>query len=230
MQRLDVPDMFSRIAPRYDLLNHLLSLNVDRLWRRRLADAAGVPRGGRALDACAGTGDVAIALAARSGAAEIVAVDLSREMIRIGERKAARAAPGGRIQFVEGDVLDLPFRAGAFDAVTIAFGLRNLADRGKALAETARVLIPGGRVVILEFAPPSAGLRGRAYAFYLHKMIPLIGRAISGSTEAYGYLASSVGGFLPAERVLDLMARSGFRNLSAKPLTGGIVYVYRGET
>jgi demethylmenaquinone methyltransferase/2-methoxy-6-polyprenyl-1,4-benzoquinol methylase len=229
MQRSNIPDIFSGIAPRYDLLNHLLSLNVDRLWRRRLVEAAGVKPGGRVLDACAGTGDVAIAFAKHSGAAQIIAVDLSREMMEIGREKVERTNSRGRVQFVEADVLCLPCRTGVFDAVTIAFGLRNLAHYDTGLSEMARVLAPGGRLAILEFAPPSAGLRGRAYAFYLHKMIPHFGRIVSGSKEAYGYLAASVGGFLPPERVLDLMARSGFRNLSAKSLTGGIVYVYRGE-
>lgn len=229
MQRLDIPDMFSGIAPRYDLLNHFLSLNVDRVWRRRLVEAAGVPDGGRVLDACAGTGDVAIALVEHSGAADVVAVDLSGEMTRIGREKVRRANHAGRIQFAEGDVLDLPFRTGCFDAVTIAFGLRNLADCAAGLSEMARVLKPGGRIAVLEFAPPSGRVWSAAYAFYLHKIIPPVGRVISGSKEAYNYLASSVDGFLPPERLLGLMARSGFRNLSAKSLTGGIVFVYRGE-
>jgi demethylmenaquinone methyltransferase/2-methoxy-6-polyprenyl-1,4-benzoquinol methylase len=221
--------MFSRIAPRYDLLNHFLSLNIDRPWRRRLVEAAGVGDGGRVLDACAGTGDVAIAFATYSGATEVVAVDLSPNMLRQAKEKTQSAGHDGIVRFVEGDVLRLPFKAGVFDAVTIAFGLRNLENYEAGLYEMARVLVPGGRLAILEFAPPPRGLRGAAYAFYLRKLIPYIGGIVSGSKEAYDYLASSVGKFLPAERVLDLMARVGLKNLSAEALTHGIVYLYRGE-
>jgi demethylmenaquinone methyltransferase/2-methoxy-6-polyprenyl-1,4-benzoquinol methylase len=221
--------MFSKIARRYDLLNHLLSLNMDRGWRRRLAETARVPSGGRVLDACAGTGDVAVAFAGHSAAAEVVAVDLSREMLKIGRAKAKRADLRGAARFVEGDVLSLPFGNGSFDVVTIAFGLRNLASYEKGLSEMSRVLVPGGRIAILEFAPSPRGLFGSGYAFYLRKAIPRIGGIISGSKAAYDYLARSVGEFLSAERVLDLMAGAGLRNLSAEPLTGGIVYIYCGE-
>jgi demethylmenaquinone methyltransferase/2-methoxy-6-polyprenyl-1,4-benzoquinol methylase len=229
MQRSRIPDTFSGIAPRYDLLNHLLSLNIDRVWRRRLVEAAGVRQGGRVLDACAGTCDVAIAFVEGGGAAEVVAVDLSQGMLRRGKEKLERRRVSARVRLVEGDATRLPFGTGVFDAASIAFGLRNLTDYAAGLSEIARVLKPAGRLAMLEFAPPSAGLRGRAYAFYLGKVIPRIGRIVSGSEEAYRYLASSVKEFLPEERVLDLMAGAGFRNLSAKSLTDGIVYVYYGE-
>ena len=221
--------MFCKIAHRYDLLNHLLSLNVDRIWRSRLVGAACVPEGGRVLDACAGTGDVAMAFARCAVAREVVAVDLSREMLRIGRAKARRANIEGGVRFVEGDVLFLPFRERSFDVVTIAFGLRNLASYEKGLSEMSRVLVRGGRIAILEFAPSPRGFFASVYAFYLRKAIPRIGGLVSGSKAAYDYLASSVGEFPSVERVLALMAGAGLRNLSAESLTGGIVYIYRGE-
>ena len=223
------PEMFSMIAHRYDLLNHLLSLNIDRLWRRRLVERSGLPRGGRVLDACAGTGDVAFAFARYADPSEVVGVDLSRAMLEIGKQKALRKKLDGLVRFVEGDVLALPFEDGRFDAVSIAFGLRNLPDYAAGIAEMTRVLVPRGRLLVLEFAPPSRDLYRWGYAFYLGRVIPLVGGAVSGSSEAYGYLASSVGEFLARERVLDLMEAAGLKNVSAKRMTGGIVYLYSGE-
>jgi demethylmenaquinone methyltransferase/2-methoxy-6-polyprenyl-1,4-benzoquinol methylase len=223
------PEMFSMIAHRYDLLNHLLSLNIDRLWRRRLVERSGLPLGGRVLDACAGTGDVAFAFARYADPSEVVGVDLSRAMLEIGKEKALRKKLDGLVRFVEGDVLALPFEDGRFDAVSIAFGLRNLPDYAAGIAEMTRVLVPRGRLLVLEFAPPSRDLYRRGYVFYLGRVIPLVGGAVSGSSEAYGYLASSVGEFLARERVLNLMEAAGLKNVSAKRMTGGIVYLYSGE-
>jgi len=225
----ETPEMFSRIAQRYDLLNHLLSLNIDRLWRRRLVERTGLPRGGRVLDACAGTGDVAFAFARYADPSEVIGVDLSRGMLEIAKDKALRKKLDGLVRFVEGDVLALPFEDGRFDAVSIAFGLRNLPDYAAGIAEMTRVLVPGGAVVVLEFAPPSRDLWRRGYAFYLGRVIPAIGDAVSGSSEAYAYLASSVGEFLTRERVVALMEAAGLKNVSAKRMTGGIVYLYTGE-
>jgi demethylmenaquinone methyltransferase/2-methoxy-6-polyprenyl-1,4-benzoquinol methylase len=223
------PEMFSRIAPRYDFLNHLLSWNIDRSWRRRLVELAALRPGARVLDVCAGTGDVAFAFFRYADPAGVVCLDRSREMLEVGLEKARRRKLDGLVRFVEGDVLHLPFEDGRFDAVTVGFGLRNLPDYDAGAAEMRRVLSPGGRFVVLEFAPPSRGLYRKGYAFYLGRVIPLLGGAVSGSREAYRYLASSVGGFLEKERVVGLFEKSGFKNVSAKPMTGGIVYLYSGE-
>jgi len=223
------PEMFSRIAGRYDLLNHLLSLNIDRSWRRALVEQSGLAAGGRVLDVCAGTGDVAIAFAEHAEPSEIVCVDLSREMLEIGVEKARRRKIEGVVRFVEGDALRLPFGDGRFDAVSIAFGLRNLPDYAAGIAEMKRVLAPGGRLLVLEFAPPSRDLYRKGYAFYLGRLVPFVGGAVSGSREAYRYLASSVGEFVTRERVVDLFQEAGLKNVSAKPMTGGIVYLYTGE-
>jgi len=223
------PEMFSRIAGRYDLLNHLLSLNIDRSWRRALVEQSGLAAGGRVLDVCAGTGDVAIAFADCAEPSEIVCVDLSREMLEIGVEKARRRKLEGVVRFVEGDALRLPFGDGRFDAVSIAFGLRNLPDYAAGIAEMKRVLAPGGRLLVLEFAPPSRDLYRKGYAFYLGRLVPFVGGAVSGSREAYRYLASSVGEFVTRERVVDLFQEAGLKNVSAKPMTGGIVFLYIGE-
>jgi demethylmenaquinone methyltransferase/2-methoxy-6-polyprenyl-1,4-benzoquinol methylase len=223
------PEMFSRIARRYDLLNRLLSLNIDRSWRRRLVERSGLSIGGRVLDVCAGTGDVAFAFARHSEPAEIVCVDLSREMLAIGEEKARRRGLYGRVRFVEGDALRLPFDDRRFDAVSIAFGLRNLPDYPAGVSEMRRVLAPGGRLLVLEFAPPSRDLYRRGYSFYLGRLVPFVGGVVSGSREAYEYLASSVGDFLAGEKVIELFEKAGLKNASATPMTGGIVYLYTGE-
>jgi demethylmenaquinone methyltransferase/2-methoxy-6-polyprenyl-1,4-benzoquinol methylase len=223
------PEMFSRIAHRYDLLNHLLSLNLDRSWRRKLVEQSGLPRGGRVLDVCAGTGDVAFAFAKHAEPADVVCVDLSRGMLDIGVEKARRKKLEGVVRFVEGDALRLPFDNDRFDAVSIAFGLRNLPDYAAGVSEMRRVLGPRGRLLVLEFAPPSRDLYRKGYSFYLGRLVPFLGGAVSGSGEAYRYLASSVGEFLTKERVAELLDKAGFKNVSAKPMTGGIVYLYTGE-
>jgi demethylmenaquinone methyltransferase/2-methoxy-6-polyprenyl-1,4-benzoquinol methylase len=221
--------MFSDIARSYDFLNHIFSLNFDRVWRRRLVESAGLRPGDNVLDVCAGTGDVAIAFAERTRVAKVIAIDRSGEMLAIGKKKSARKKLDGKIHFVEGDVLDLPFESGRFDAVSAAFGLRNLADYAAGLSEMTRVLVPGGRLVILEFAPPTGELHLKAFTFYLERVIPFVGGVVSGSKDAYGYLASSVRKFLPNERVTDLMREAGLRKVSAKRLAGGIVTLHRGE-
>lgn len=242
MRETDNARMFSKIAHRYDLLNRVLSFNIDRRWRRKAVSAANLPRGGRVLDACTGTGDVAIDFMRYSEPSAVVGVDLSGEMIRVARKKVIapekviapnhstkrRETNGCGIQLVEGSVLDLPFDGGSFDAVAIAFGLRNLTDYGRGIAEMTRVLRPGGRLVILEFAPPAHGFFQRIYGVYLRAAVPMIGALVSGNGEAYRYLATSVGDFLTRDLVLDLMGKAGLRALEAEKLTGGIAYIYSG--
>ncbi len=226
----ETPAMFSRIANRYDLLNHMLSLNIDRVWRRHLVKLSELPPDGRVLDACTGTGDVAFGFAAHSKPSVVFGVDLSQEMLEVGRRKALGRQLAGKVVFVEGDVLDLPFENGVFDAVTIAWGLRNLPDYVAGILEMARVLDTGGRLLILEFAPPHGeAFHLKAYDFYLRRVIPVLGGLISGSRQAYRYLASSVGDFLPRDHVLELMEKAGLKNLHAMKLAGGIAYIYRSE-
>ncbi|HET6350277.1 MAG TPA: ubiquinone/menaquinone biosynthesis methyltransferase, partial [Candidatus Krumholzibacteria bacterium] len=174
------PRMFNSIAHRYDFLNHALSFNVDRRWRRLLVDAADVRAGGRVLDVATGTADVALEFARRSPAQHIAGLDPSSGMLEVGRTKLA----GARVDLIEGDALALPFPDGSFDVVTIAFGLRNLPDYARGTAEMARVLRPGGRLLVLEFLPPSGAAR-LVFRSYIATVLPVVGRAISGSPEAY---------------------------------------------
>jgi demethylmenaquinone methyltransferase/2-methoxy-6-polyprenyl-1,4-benzoquinol methylase len=221
------PRMFSAIAHRYDLLNHVLSGNVDRRWRRALVAAARARAGDAVLDVATGTADVAIEFARRAQPASVTGVDLSPGMLEVGRQKLERAGLRDRIHLVEGDALSLPFAGGSFDAVTIAFGLRNLPDYRRGLAEMARVLKPGGRLVVLEFLPPR-GAALLAYRAYLATFLPLAGRLLSGSGEAYRYLAQSIRGFPPPSQVETLIAGAGLAQIESRRLTAGIAGLYAG--
>lgn len=221
------PAMFDTIARRYDLLNHVLSCNIDRRWRRALVAFAGVHEGERVLDVATGTADVAIEFARSSRAEHITGVDLSSGMLQVGRGKLARQGLEDRITLLDGDALALPFPDASFDVVTIAFGLRNLPDYARGVAEMARVSKPGGLAVILEFLPPR-GAALVAYRAYLSTFLPLTGRLVSGSKEAYRYLASSVRGFVSEGEVRALLAGAGFAPVESRRLTGGVAGLYRG--
>ncbi len=221
------PAMFNTIARRYDLLNHLLSLNVDRRWRRALVAYAEPRANDRVLDVATGTADVAIEFATRSRAAEIVGVDLSSGMLQVARDKLARLGLAQRIALREGDALSLPFDDASFDVVTIAFGLRNLPDYARGVSEMARVLKPGGRAVVLEFLPPR-GVALVAYRAYLTAFLPVTGRLVSGSPEAYRYLSASVREFVSEEDVRALISGAGLARVESRRLTGGVAGLYRG--
>ncbi len=173
--------MFTSIARRYDLLNHVLSMNVDRRWRAALVPAAGVDSTSRVLDVATGTGDVAIEFARRTGAALITGVDSSVGMLDVARNKLHDRQLDESVRLTEGDALSLPFSDSTIDVVTIAFGLRNLSDYSAGIAEMTRVLRPGGRLLVLEFFPPRRGIFLRGYRFYLGTILPVAGRVISGS-------------------------------------------------
>lgn len=218
--------MFDAIAPRYDLLNHVLSANVDRLWWRRAArrfretladpDAA-------VLDICCGTGDMTMALLKHrpAGARPILAADFSRNMLARGARKFANA---GAVP-IEADALHLPLRSASLDLIVSAFGFRNLANYEAGLREFHRVLKPGGQLGILEFSEPG-GVIGKAYAVYFRRVLPAIGRAICGKAGAYNYLPASVGNFPPPTEMLGLMAATGYTQCVWAPYTFGIAGLY----
>ncbi len=230
-----VREMFTSIAPRYDLLNHVLSFNIDRLWWWRTArkfDAILKRPDTRALDLCCGTGDMTFALSRRagSGAREILGADFSHAML---QRAAAKAAEKGRgttlrpLQWIEADALRLPFPDGHFHLVTSAFGFRNLADYDAGLREIVRVLAPGGECGILDFGEPG-GLIGQCYRVYFKKVLPKIGTMISGVRGPYGYLPASVERFPSPDEMLGRMRQAGFREASWTPYTFGIAGLYRG--
>jgi demethylmenaquinone methyltransferase/2-methoxy-6-polyprenyl-1,4-benzoquinol methylase len=221
------PAMFDAIARRYDLLNHLLSFNIDRRWRRALVDYAAARPGERVLDVATGTGDVAVAFARASQARSIVGVDLSSGMLEEGRAKLARLGLSERVVLHPGDALALPFDDASFDVVTIAFGLRNLPDYARGVSEMARVLKPGGRAVVLDFAPPR-GAALFAYRAYLATLLPLAARAVSGYGTAYHYLVSSIRAFVDVEGVTRLLSAAGLASVATRRLTGGIVVLCRG--
>lgn len=220
--------MFARIARRYDLLNRLMSLGRDLVWRRHAAQLAELPPGGLALDVAIGTGDQALALARETPTGRVVGVDFSRAMMALGQRKVAAAGLSGRVQFVAGDALTLPFPDGTFACVTSAFALRNVADISQTIAEMRRVVRPGGRVVILEATWPTLPGFRQLYGLYFRRLVPLLGGWISGQPEAYDYLPMSVYQFLSPEQLKATMERVGLEQVHYTLLSLGAVAVHVG--
>lgn len=213
--------MFDRIAPTYDLLNRLLSAGIDQGWRRRAVRLLGAGPGERVLDACTGTGDLAVALN-EAGAGDVVGFDFAPEMIRRAREKA-----GEHVRFQVADALDLPFEDGAFDAATVAFGVRNFEDLPRGLAELGRVLKPGGRLLVLEFSRPENPLVRSVYETYATLVLPLIGNLVSGGADnAYAYLPRSVRSFPAPARLAGLLEGAGFASVDVHPLTFGVATIH----
>jgi demethylmenaquinone methyltransferase/2-methoxy-6-polyprenyl-1,4-benzoquinol methylase len=222
--------MFASIARRYDLLNHLLSLNVDRHWRafttRVVVPEPGLP----VLDCCTGTADLALAFdRAALGRARIVGTDFCREMLVLGHAKVGKARADGRITFVEGDTQRLPLASDTFSVVSVAFGLRNVRDTNRGVDEMIRVARPGGKVAILEFSRPRGRVLGGLYLAFFRHVLPRIGQALAPNQDrAYDYLPRSVLEFPDGQAMLDLLAARGLTELKQYPLTGGIATLYVG--
>lgn len=216
-----VRSMFGRIARRYDLANHLLSGGADFFWRRRAAKIVAAWKPRDVLDLATGSGDLALAVHHRLPEAKITAADFSREMLEIARNK-------GVANTVVADALRLPFADASFDVVTVAFGLRNMADWDRALAELARVLRSAGHLLVLDFSLPTGALRP-AYRFYLHRCLPLFASLVTGQKSAYDYLGGSIEKFPSGPAMLELIERNGFTNASAEPLTGGIATIYTAQ-
>jgi demethylmenaquinone methyltransferase / 2-methoxy-6-polyprenyl-1,4-benzoquinol methylase len=224
-----IAGMFDAIAPRYDLLNHTLSVGLDKRWRTRAVDALDLPPGARVLDLCTGTCDLAVAMVRRVPRASVIGVDFAGAMLRLGLAKVRAQGLDRQIRLVRGDATAIPLRSASCDAATIAFGIRNVSEPERALTELARVLRPRGRLAILEFGTPRIpGIRA-CYAWYFRYVLPAVGRLVSKHTSAYSYLPASVGAFPPPAQFADVIARHGFVNVRPVSLSLGIVYLYVAE-
>lgn len=228
-----VRGMFGRIAPRYDLANHLLSLNIDRLWRahtvNRVRSVLERP-GARVLDICCGTGDLVLALEKRGRVrrgCSVLGSDFCHPMLTAAHEKIARRRASAEL--FESDALHLPLRDGSLDLLTVAFGFRNLANYDAGLREIHRVLRPGGMAAILEFSQPPNATFAALYNFYSRRLLPRIGGLLTGSRDAYTYLPESVRKFPSADELAEDMRRAGFRNVRFERFTGGIVALHLGE-
>lgn len=223
-----VQEMFNGIAPKYDLLNHLLSMGIDKSWRRKAMRELEGGRRGTVLDIACGTGDFSIE-ALRHGVERVVGADISENMLAVAREKAREKGLEDRLEFRYGDSENLDFEDGTFDAVTVAFGVRNFEHLERGLAEMCRVLRPGGKVVVLEFSTPERFPMKQLYRFYFKQILPRVGGLVSGDRKAYEYLPASVFAFPQGDRFLQIMRSCGYRNVAQWRLTFGIASLYTGE-
>lgn len=217
--------MFDRIARRYDLLNRIISMGLDRGWRRHTVAALGLRPGHRVLDLATGTADVALEVLAQAPETEVIGVDPSAEMLQHGEVKVEAAGASSKIRLQLGEAESLPFPDASFDGLTISFGIRNVADRPRALREMARVVRPDGRIAILEASEPPKGLLGALARWHVHVVIPWLGSILSGAKE-YRYLQTSIAAFPEPPAFAEIMREAGLEVLAVRPLTFGVCCLY----
>ncbi|MEG0806874.1 MAG: bifunctional demethylmenaquinone methyltransferase/2-methoxy-6-polyprenyl-1,4-benzoquinol methylase UbiE [Alistipes sp.] len=225
----EVREMFNRIAPNYDLLNHTLSMSIDRLWRRRVVRIVRRCHPQRIVDVATGTGDLAIDLVRHIRDVQVLGVDISERMLDLARCKVVARGLDGRIVLEEGDAEHLPLLDGAVDVATVAFGVRNFGDLEGGLRELARTIKQGGKVVILEFSRPRNRIFRLLYEFYTFRILPRIGGVISRDKQAYAYLPASVEAFPTPEEFMALMMRAGFSKCRARSQSFGIAHIYIGE-
>ncbi len=225
-----VQKMFGEIAGRYDFLNHLLSLNVDRYWRWQTVRRVPAGPESKILDLCTGTGDLALAYyRATGGKAQIIGADFCHEMLEIGRKKAAKSGADRAVTFIEADAQQVPLESDQFEIVCVAFGLRNVADTDAGLSEMVRVCAPGGKVAVLEFSTPTWQPFKAIYGWYFRNVLPRIGQLFSGSAaDAYNYLPNSVGEFPQGEQLADRMRAAGLAEVTHQGLTLGVATLYVG--
>ena len=232
-EKQNIGSLFDRIARTYDFVNHFLSLNIDKWWRRKAVKDLG--KGGcpelQCLDVAIGTADLAIALAhrleKRGTAFQITGIDLSAEMMRIGEEKVQRQNLAQRITFMQASALEMPFEDNSFDVVTCSYGVRNFSDLHKGLSEMQRVLKPGGELMILEFSYPENKVMAWAYDLYFSHVMPRVGRLLSKDKTAFNYFNRSVKNFVWGEEMCECLRAAGFSSVTHRPLTFGISTIYR---
>lgn len=223
-----VAEMFDNISPKYDFLNHFLSMGIDVLWRKKAIRQLKSEKPKQMLDVATGTGDLAIE-ALKLNPDKITGVDISEGMLEVGRKKIAKSNNQDRIELKYGDSENLPFDENTFDAVTVAFGVRNFENLEKGIAEIHRVMKPGGTFVVLEFSQPERFPVKQLYNFYFNNILPLFGRAISKDNAAYEYLPQSVNAFPYGVRFTQLLEKTGFKQTRSMPLTFGIASIYVGK-
>ena len=228
-KKVQVRNMFNNIAPTYDRLNHILSVNIDRLWRRRVVRLVQKMKPQQILDVATGTGDLAIAMARKIEGCRILGVDLSEQMLAVAREKVASRGLDERISLAVGDAEHLDVADGGVDVATVAFGVRNFENLEQGLREMHRAIKEGGHVVILEFSTPSSCIFGAFYRWYSHRVLPFIGRLISRDGAAYDYLPSSVDEFPAPERFMEMLREAGFKNCKARSQSFGIAQIYTAE-
>lgn len=221
-----VEEMFDNIAPAYDFMNRAMTLGIDRSWRRKVVKAATDTSPRSILDVATGTGDLAIQLARAAGGASVTGIDLSEGMLAVGRRKVAEAGLDRRVTLIQGDCLALPFPDGAFDTVTVAFGVRNFEHLDRGYAEMARVLRPGGKLIVLELSVPTSPLVRPFYRLYTRGIIPMLGRMVSSDSRAYTYLPESIAAMPQGEKMLSLMREARLSSPSLHRLTLGVATIY----
>ena len=221
--------MFDRISPKYDALNHLLSLNIDKVWRRKTAKTVTKSHPNTLLDLATGTGDLAIALAKCNPQTHIIGLDISEKMLDIGKAKVAQRKLESQIELSLGNAATVPFEDNHFDAVTVAFGVRNFENLGKGISEIQRVLKPAGKVFILEFSMPERWPVKQLYRFYFKRILPRIGRHLSKAPDAYTYLPESVERFPKPDDFMQLLSEKGLENCTKRTLSFGIATLYTAE-
>ena len=218
--------MFDRISPHYDFLNHLLSLNIDKIWRRKAVKTTAIRHPEQILDLATGTADLALQLAKSQSKAHIIGLDFSEKMLEIGKEKVEKQGLENSIQLQQGDAAHLPFASGTFDAVTIAFGARNFEDLPSSLKEIHRVMKPNAQLCILEFSMPQSFPINQAYLFYFKHILPKIGSWISKDKSAYNYLPASVQNFPPPDTFINILREKGFQQVEKRSLSFGIATLY----
>lgn len=221
-----VAQMFDNIAGHYDFLNHFLSLGIDRWWRKKAIETLVERQPKLVLDVATGTGDLALAIANRLGAKRVEGIDISTQMLNVGREKVKKAGMEGVVALNEGDSEKIPFTDNNFDAVSVAYGVRNFEDLEQGLSEMYRVLKPQGRVMVLEFSRPTSFPLKQLFNFYFKNILPLIGRLTSRDPRAYTYLYESVQSFPDGQNFVNLLEKVGFRNAQCKRLTFGITSIY----
>ena len=224
-----VANVFQSVAAKYDVMNDLMSFGIHRLWKRYTIDCSGVRKGMKVLDIAGGTGDLTAQFSRRAGPeGEVVLADINDAMLKVGRDKLRDRGVVGNVRYVQADAEELPFDDNSFDIITIAFGLRNVTDKDKALRSMLRVLKPGGRLLILEFSKPVSATLNQAYDFYSFNILPKMGQVVANDADSYQYLAESIRMHPDQETLKSMMETAGYEKVDYQNMTGGVVALHRG--